>query len=106
MSDPLVQNAADPEQVRDAGRKTKHSNDRDMADLRAVMDSPAGRRVVWNLLQKFGLHRQPFTGSGPTTDFRCGETNAALFLYAQVNQACPDLYLTMLAEVSEPKAKK
>lgn len=50
MNAPLVKNAADRNQVKLAGRKERDKAARDMADVRAVLATPEGKRFVWRLL--------------------------------------------------------
>jgi hypothetical protein len=102
---PMVRNAADAEQVKNARRREKQGRDAELADIRAVMDTPAGRRLVRRLLDRLGLYRQPFDVRDGVTAFNCGEHNAALFLFHEVNDACPDLYMAMLAEATRPGGK-
>ncbi|ENC6709926.1 hypothetical protein ABKY54_004536 [Vibrio harveyi] len=68
-------------------------------DLAYILDSDAGRNVIWNFLDKFGLFRETFCGeSTHSTSYNQGRNSAAreiLFDVMSVNQAA---YLTMIEE--------
>jgi len=70
-------------------------------DLHSLMSVPWGRRVVWNLLAQAGVHRSPFVPGERETDFNLGMQNFGLLLQAEINRVCPDLYITMLQELSK-----
>ncbi len=52
MSRPLTQNAADPQQVKFAERKEKARARRFEGALRAVLSTPEGRIVCWELIRR------------------------------------------------------
>ena len=43
---PLVKNAADPGQVKEAESKLKRHRERELNDVRAVLSTPEGRRFI------------------------------------------------------------
>lgn len=69
-------------------------------DLRRVMSTASGRRFVWGQLERAGVFRSSFTGNSETF-FREGQRNIGLMLLADVNEFCPEQYLTMLMESKE-----
>jgi hypothetical protein len=50
MADRYQRNAADPEQVKRAGRREKETEEQFLEYLRTVLDTVAGRAVLWRLL--------------------------------------------------------
>lgn len=66
-------------------------------NLRAVMATLPGRRVLWFVLSDSGLFRSSYTG-GDGTIFNEGMRNVGLRLAARLRAACPDEYLSMLEE--------
>lgn len=66
-------------------------------DLKDVMSTASGRRVIWSVIDTCGLFRAAYTG-GDGTIFNEGMRNVALKLVAQLRAACPSEYLTMLEE--------
>lgn len=67
-------------------------------DVRWLMSSPRGRRLVWWLLSKSGVSRTSFNNSGSVMAFNEGQRNIGLMLQAEVLEASPDAYMTMLQE--------
>jgi len=45
-----VRNAADPQQVKRAARKERDADEQRLEAIRAVLQTPEGRRVFWDLL--------------------------------------------------------
>lgn len=66
-------------------------------DLVWLMSMPRGRRVVWRLLERTGLHRSSFTGNS-TTFFNEGARNVGLQIQALVLEHCAEHYIEMLLE--------
>lgn len=93
-------NAADEENVRTRKRKDESIRDRELADLKMVMDSLEGRRFVWRLLDKAGVFRTSFTGNS-TTFFNEGMRNMGLVVLADVHEACAEQYIQMMTEAKK-----
>lgn len=93
----LVRNAADEEQVERAGEREKRGRELELDDVRALMRNRPGRRFMWRVLDACGVFRSSFTGDNATF-FNEGQRNIGLLLMADINEACPELYATMLAE--------
>lgn len=80
--------------------KQKQENARKtfVEDVKWLMSSPRGRRLVWWLLGKSGVNRTSFNNSGSVMAFNEGQRNIGLMLQAEVLDASPDAYMTMLTE--------
>lgn len=74
---------------------------REKDDIKFVMDSEHGRRVVWGLLEKGQVFGTCFNVDPNITAFNEGQRNLALVLFQRVMTHCPDQYLKMAAEASE-----
>lgn len=96
-SPPFVRNAANPKQVKEAGRKVKDTDIQFALDLESVMETVHGRRVIAWLLEFCGEDQLSYTGNSDTY-FREGSRNVALALKAKLKGALPKLYLKMLEE--------
>lgn len=96
-----VRNAADPQQVKDAGRRDK----RDVAlfddQLRAVLDTPAGRALLWAILRRSGLYTTVFHRDPGVMAFNAGRQNFGQELLDAVIAADRRLYLLMEREARE-----
>ena len=82
-------------QSRKASAKTKRN-----ADLKAVsalMATPEGRGWVYGVLERAYLFRSTFTGT-PHGAFNEGMRNLGLGILADVMEAAPERYITMIEE--------
>lgn len=66
-------------------------------DIKWLMSGKRGRRVVWRLLERAGVHRSSFTGNSETF-FREGQRNIGLMYEALVFDHAPENYSVMVAE--------
>lgn len=95
---PLQTNAADPGQVRHAGRKEKQRSARRVAALRAVMNTPEGRLVMWDLLERAGVFRSVWHPSA-LIHYNAGRQDFGHELLALLAEADEEAYLTMEREM-------
>lgn len=92
----------DEEELRIQNERKKHDlEQREKDDIKFVMDSEQGRRVVWGLLEKGQVFGTCFNVDPNITAFNEGQRNLALVLFQRVMAYCPDQYLKMAAEASE-----
>ncbi|HCB0227186.1 TPA: hypothetical protein MYK72_002033 [Klebsiella variicola subsp. variicola] len=92
----------DEEELRIQNERKKHDlEQREKDDIKFVMDSEQGRRVVWGLLEKGQVFGTCFNVDPHITAFNEGQRNLALVLFQRVMAHCPDQYLKMAAEASE-----
>lgn len=74
---------------------------REIDDIRFVMDSEQGRRVVWRVLESGRVFAAITPMDALAMAFNEGQRNLALELFQRVMTHCPDQYLKMAAEASE-----
>lgn len=98
MTQPLVKNAADESQVKGAEQKMKSARERELADMRFILSTAQGRRVIWRYLEACGVFQISFNHSGAITSFNEGMRNIGLKLLTDINDAAPEAYVTMLKE--------
>ena len=67
-------------------------------DLRWLMSDKRGRRIMHRLLSAAGIYRSSFTGDATLAVFREGERNIGLRFLHDVQETCPERYVTMLQE--------
>jgi len=68
-------------------------------DLRVVMKTAAGRRVVHALLHESGVFRRSMApGDSHLTAFHEGQRAIGLAVHDDVREACFDLFMDMLRE--------
>lgn len=69
-------------------------------DMKWLMGSKRGRRIIWRILERAGIFRSSFTGNAETF-FREGMRNVGLSLLSQIHEACPENYTLMVKEQNE-----
>lgn len=99
MSGPraLVGNAADESQIATAKRKERLRRERELEDLRSVLGSPAGRRLLWRLLGECHVFESIWRASAEI-HFLEGKRNVGLFLLHEIHEARPEALLQMMQE--------
>lgn len=91
----------DEERRAESETKQKLLAEREISDIRFVMGSEQGRRVVWSLLEKGQVFGSCFTVDPQVTAFNEGQRNLALSLFQRVMAHCQDQYLVMANEASK-----
>ena len=75
----------------DAARKKAARKAQD-ADLKWLMSSPRGRRIMWRLLDMSGPFKISFDTNALKMAFAEGMRNLGNQLFAEVMDLCPELY--------------
>lgn len=70
------------------------------ADIRWLMNSKRGRRIVWRLLDYAGVFRSSFAHSAMQMAFSEGYKNYGLRVLTMVHAQCPELYPQMMKEAT------
>lgn len=83
----LVRNAADPEQVKRAGRKVRDREALLMAALKETLRYESGRLVLSELLDRAGLYATSLDSSGSMVYFKEGRRNFGLEIRAACESA-------------------
>jgi hypothetical protein len=86
--------------LKDHDDKARNARQVEQEDVKWLMSSKRGRRIVWRLLEQTGIFRSSFTGNSETF-FREGMRNVGLMLMAQINATCPEQYTLMVQEQRE-----
>jgi len=68
------------------------------ADLKWLMGSKRGRRVVWRLLDQSGVFRLSFNTNAMQMAFAEGNRNYGNRTLAMIHALCPELYPQMVKE--------
>lgn len=96
---PLVLNAADAVQVRNARRKEKDSRKRELHSMRVVLGTPEGRELVFRILGYTGFYDdRSMPGDPNATLFVAGQRNVGVWLMAELVAADEDKLLVMMKE--------
>lgn len=93
-------NAANKEHIADKQRLAKADRDSEIADLRAVLNTPQGIRVFSRILERGRIFSTSFTGNSHTF-FNEGMRNMALLIFADVCEAAQDKIQTLIMKIKE-----
>lgn len=90
-------NIADEKSVKERDLDLKFQRKQEMADLRELLSTPAGRRFFWRYLTYTGVYQISFTGSSETF-FREGRRDVGLKMLADITEADPDGFILLMQE--------
>lgn len=76
----------------------KLDNEAEEEDIKWLMQSKRGRRVIWRLLEQAGVFRLSFRPDAMQMSFAEGQRNSGLRILALVHDLCADLYPVMIKE--------
>lgn len=93
-------NAGDEDQVKERGRKQKTERERDLDDLRAILDTKGGRRFIWRLLAASELFAVSEVMNASIYALE-GKRKLGKLLFNDVMEAAPEAYLLMMKESKE-----
>lgn len=79
-------------------RKERMEAQEVLNDVIAVMNTAAGRRYVWRLLEQARVFGSSYAHQSNQTFFREGQRNMGLWIFTQVLEASPELFLLMQKE--------
>lgn len=84
--------------------------DRDRADLleavRLVLSIPAGRTVLFWVMEQAGVYRDAFTGDRAATDYILGQQAIGRKLIGLMEEIDPRTYPRLLLEIADQQALK
>lgn len=93
--------ASDERSVKNRKRRERRAKERAQADIRFVMSSKEGRRVMWRLLCDCGVFNTSFTiPNGLTLAFNEGNRNAGLRLLTMLQECCLEEFQLAQAEAA------
>lgn len=93
-----VQNAASHEQVERAGRKHRDRQRRRFDVYVAVLNTPEGRELIWDLLSRTKMFETPFHASGSSVYYNIGRSDFGRELLGYLTTEHQEAYLLMEAE--------
>ena len=92
------QNAADEEQVKVAGDKQKSAYDREILDLKTVLELPEGRRFIQVVLGLCGITSSIWDQNASLHSYRSGAQDVGHLIVERALEANPSLAVVMLAD--------
>lgn len=100
-----VMNAADENQVQAVERKMKEERRQELNDLRTVLSSESGRRLVWRILTKCKTFGSVWDNSA-RIHYNSGQQDLGHFIMAEVIEADEALLFKMMKESKKRKEDK
>lgn len=100
MQKAFVGNLADTAQVKDADKKVRFGRERELEDMKFILSTPQGQRVLWRYLEHCGIYRDSFTGNS-STFYNEGRRSIGIKLLEDITTASPDAYIKMLTDHKE-----
>lgn len=88
----------DEQPTADQQKRQRELAERDAEDIRQVMSTESGRRVIWSVLEQGKVFAATFSVDPCVTAFNEGQRNLALALFSRVMTVCPEQYLKMADE--------
>jgi hypothetical protein len=98
--DPLDTRAQQLEKDEETARK-ELIRKTEIADLKKLMSSPWGRRIVWRLLEKLGPFLASYDSIAMKMAFNEGKRYMGTWLFNEIMDLCPELYMVMWSEQQE-----
>jgi hypothetical protein len=82
----------------DAELNARLARETEEGDIKWLMSSKRGRRIMWRLLDRAGVFRLSFNTNAMAMAFAEGNRNEGLRLLSQVHALCPEIYPVMVKE--------
>jgi hypothetical protein len=79
------------------------STNQERDDLRKVLSTPEGQRLIWRLFEFSGIYRNAYSGNTNSTDYNCGMQAVGQFLLDEAIDANPQ---AVSAIIIKNKTKK
>ena len=76
---------------------------REQEDLRKVLDSREGRRVLWSILDEAGVYGASYTGEAISSAYAEGRRGVGITLLQKIENLAPGSYLTMQREALDER---
>lgn len=83
---------------RDRETRDRLAREREAGDLKWLMGSKRGRRIVWRILDQSGVFRLSFNPNAMQMAFAEGNRNFGNRVLALIHAECPELYPAMMKE--------
>ena len=96
MSEPMVKNASDESQVREAYKKEKLKREIELDDLEFILKQPQGRRFLRKFIGWCGIFRDGFDSNNSVHCHTAGVRTAGLKLWNECETANHKLAKEML----------
>jgi hypothetical protein len=93
----LVKNAASEKQVKKAEKVEVSKRDQQLNDLRSVLNTPSGRRVIWRFLEKCRVFNTIWEASAKI-HYNSGQQDIGHYIMSEIVDADERFLLEMMKE--------
>ena len=94
-------------EAKKAAEKEKLERQKDLWDIKKILKIPEGRRLIWRLMSRAGICRNPFDANNSIQSFNSGRMSIGLEILQDINEANPAAFAQMQNEyVSAKKSKQ
>tara|TARA_R110000824_G_scaffold183673_1_gene364708 strand:- start:1133 stop:1447 length:315 start_codon:yes stop_codon:yes gene_type:complete len=90
------QDYTDPKQNKKRKKKYDLQTAREKEDMSAMLNNPAGRRVLWRIMEQSKLLAPDMFTGNSTTFYNLGKRDLGLWLYNDIMGSEPKAFLTMM----------
>lgn len=90
--------AGDRASEAEARRRAREADKQDRDDVRTLMSTVEGRRLVWRFLTHCGVFNSAFNTNAMSQSHAIGWQDAGRWWLAEIDRACPELYPVMANE--------
>lgn len=101
---PVVSNAANSKQLSEAELLIKLGRDKELNDLRAILDKEEGRRFFWRMLGHCRNFASCYDASGSRVYYNVGRQDVGHFIMSEILEANQDAYFLMMGEAQKAQA--
>lgn len=94
----LVGNAADEQQVKTAAKKEVGQREKELNDMRSVLSTAQGRRVLFNIMAQCRTYNSVLHQSGSMVYYNAGQQDIGHWLQKEIVEADTEAYFKILKE--------
>lgn len=87
----------------DTDTRRRLAKDTEEGDIKWLMGSKRGRRILWRQLDRAGVFRLSFNTNAMAMAFAEGNRNEGLRILSMIHAVCPEQYPTMVREANEQR---
>lgn len=96
-----MENAASEKGVKKMGTREERLNHRQLDDLKAVLGSIHGKRLLWRIMSECAPFTSPLHSSGSQLYYNVGRQDIGRFIMDAVLSADPNKFLEMQIEAKD-----
>lgn len=96
-----MDNAASPKNIKAKGSREERLRQREVDDLKVVLSSIHGKRLIWRLLSKCGTFQSVHHPSGSQVYYNAGKQDLGHFLMTEIVEADPPKLIEMMVNAKD-----